>query len=158
MDKKTIKKIAKILGEPDEPLQKIRKREIPQFRAWYCGNMFYFDLIDLFNSTTMHCGETYRYEDEMQYVGIKDKNDIKIFEGDILKHLAIYPDDFVERNPHLAYGRICGGVVRKNGWIYIDENTKNPILLTDSNSKEWEVIGDIYRNPELLKNGLEPEY
>lgn len=81
-----------------------------------------------------------------QYTGLNDKNGKKIFEGDILKQYA----DTTELGTDLYFfykvgfdescGKFCGSI---NGTelYYFDD-------LTDS-----EVIGNIFDNPELLKDG-----
>lgn len=81
-----------------------------------------------------------------QYIGICDKNGQKIFEGDII----------VIRD---------GGMIRKYIVEYEEGNTayyanamrgERPIgfqRLVDDNSDEYEVIGNIYDNSELLKGG-----
>lgn len=91
----------------------------------------------------------------MQYTGLKDKNGKEIYEGDILKFLVHYPADFQERNPYKRYGRICGPVLWEEGWLYADKkehNGQDDMLLYQSSSQEFEIIGNIYQNPELLNN------
>lgn len=78
----------------------------------------------------------YEYE-LMQYTGLKDKNGVKIYEGDILK------TDEVITKVHWSH----------SGWhetiIFSPLNHLNttfPILESES-----EVIGNIYENPNLLE-------
>lgn len=123
-------------------------REI-KFRAWKENKMTY-ELESIWCGTTKRLGYTY-----MQYTGLKDKNGKEIYEGDILKFLVHYPADFQERNPYKRYGRICGPVLWEEGWLYADKkehNGQDDMLLYQSSSQEFEIIGNIYQNPELLNN------
>lgn len=71
----------------------------------------------------------------MQYTGLKDKNGKDIYEGDIVKG-AGFDDEY-------HYGKIT-----------IDEFGcwPNNWIGNMPESDCWEVIGNIYENPELLKN------
>lgn len=74
-----------------------------------------------------------------QYTGLTDKNGEKIFEGDILKN--------IESNEIVAicYSG-CSFCYSHNGTIYgIDDSE------TGLEMNEWEVIGNIHDNPELLE-------
>jgi len=85
---------------------------------------------------------TYRANDFeiMQYTGLKDKNGKEIYEGDVvisemtkIKYHVIFDDDGCFR-----------GV----------ENQKASCLITKIDFNKSEIIGNIYENSELLKNGV----
>ena len=85
-----------------------------------------------------------------QYIGLTDKNGNKIFEGDIIKRTHHYGSPFDDDNT-----------------IYTDKNTaeikwdkENACFMFDiypfvgmylDSENEWEVIGNVIDNPELLK-------
>lgn len=82
----------------------------------------------------------------MQSTGIKDKNGVEIYEGDILKLHAIFlaPDDkigYLEYSPKYGYSIILEGnrLYRQEYWA-------------STNKLNYEVIGNIYENPELLED------
>lgn len=93
-----------------------------------------------------------------QFTGLTDKNGQKIFEGDILRGLC-YPFRDGE-GKHNYYAEIVwfdnspafGLVTHKNP-------TSNVVGIADGNCEyledwdntQWEVIGNIYDNPELLE-------
>ena len=83
--------------------------------------------------------------DLMQYTGLKDKNGVEIYEGDILvrRYAPIYLVDEEERN---YIGRVYWDVERASfGWK--DENDYTSFI----KPSESEVIGNIYENAELLE-------
>ena len=113
---------------------------------WVEGNLFIPDISD--TPTQICIGTnvvriTYDIVPETvgQYTGLNDKNDTKIFEGDILK-----TNKFSEPNKQyivkfdLQFG------------AYIGQDKFNIYFVTfDGDSDQFEVIGNIHDNPELLK-------
>ena len=98
-----------------------------------------------------------------QYTGLKDKNGKEILEGDIL----LVPDEWTEpvlddgsgpREPcnHLApvtfEGGAFGVAILDKADIYSKGFWSFPVIIYEIGDKpeEFEVIGNIYENPELL--------
>ncbi|CEN29157.1 YopX family protein [Lactococcus piscium] len=128
---------------------------IPKFRAYSkADNAIYKVLLIDFKSSIEQIklkktGEIwYDFEDVvlMQSTGIKGKNGVEIYEGDILKLHAIFlaPDDkigYLEYSPKYGYSIILEGnrLYRQEYWA-------------STNKLNYEVIGNIYENPELLED------
>ena len=123
-------------------------REI-KFRAWEEECNFMNDQVRIIVNP-FGCGETYYQVTDstnwidvprhhvMQWTGLKDKNGVEIYERDIVNIIWCGIDGEINNNRMLV----------KNIFDYtIEEAT----LI--NYAEEIEVIGNIYENPELLKEG-----
>ena len=91
-----------------------------------------------------------------QYTGLTDKNGKKIFEGDILRGFQ-YP--FCHDEEYNYYAEII--FANCSFMIYTHKNPSSCVRgISDGNtelmecwvSEDWEVIGNIYDDPELLED------
>lgn len=148
-------------------------REI-KLRAWYKGDYIdaammcdvvgfektsdHYDTFTLDSHAHIGCGRLavprYRIQSDesncviMQYTGLKDENDVEIYEGDIVKtKQALYQDISVLVWDGLGFGlksikELPHPSCRKfeYGWI-------SPIC----EYFKFEIIGNIYENPEFLQ-------
>ena len=137
------------------------KREI-KFRAWCEGTHEGLT----FSTTTMEYGVTlspkgnycevesgwdihgeYPTVPIMQFTGLTDKNGKEIYEGDIVELKTNYhtkDKQFGWQNVEIFFDNLQYLCKNNLGQIYdLQEET-------DEGSYSWEVIGNIYENPELL--------
>lgn len=83
----------------------------------------------------------------MQYAGVKDKNGKEVYFGDIVKLQKGYGSE-----PHfqVTFDEFMTPIFKKIRGDFADTEITIREYLRDG--KEFEVIGNIYQNPELLKN------
>lgn len=84
-------------------------------------------------------GEVKNYE-LMQYVGIKDINGVEIYEGDILK-CKLYNDRYENYKVHWNEKEGMFEALNKFNTNFIDYTMWN----------EFEIVGNLYENPELME-------
>ena len=89
----------------------------------------------------------------MQYTGLKDKNGKEIYEGDILRTINHYEGKTLVYLYHTVVWRD-----RLNGWFCLNNNDKTEKESDGScqlwvyvKNTEFEIIGNIHENPELIK-------
>ena len=136
---------------------------IPKFRAW---NKQYKEMrevvaIDFYHETYSWILDDYRemeqsWEDDniedvilMQYTGSNDKNGVEIYEGDVVNVTQYFGGHSFGQLPHVVkvskYSNvlILYALSKQN---YVEEYT-----LYFSEIKDYEVIGNIYENLEVME-------
>lgn len=131
-------------------------REI-KFRAWDKEEHEMFSDVSIIDDTWDMLNEFLKHKDElvfMQYTGLTDKNGVEIYEGDILTSLEYPFQDDGGYNYH--------GVVEwadEAGAFAITKRVANSKIRGISDGiaeymediELFEIIGNIYENPELLE-------
>lgn len=125
-------------------------REI-KFRAWdeVHKQMLYIGL-----ELDTHIGGP--QEDLMQYTGLKDKNGVEIYEGDIVRGTYEEFSDYdheeytIEFVSQLTFEN--GAFCIKRDYVNFEGRMRGPSLNKHWDSEKVAVIGNAFENPELLED------
>ena len=122
---------------------------IPKFRAWMkqykkmdndIGEMYFEDGEFKYIGDDVHYKRLPEHVILMQSTGLKDRNSVEIFEGDIVK---MSKDVYSEPTYY--------EVVRHRGGAYRLESKQHGCELWLRHT-DCEVVGNLYENPELLED------
>ncbi len=123
-----------------------------KFRAWNTEKKIMYPPSSIWKMNLYDYEESYNLN-LMQYTGLKDKNDKEIYEGDIVRNYWTCNYKKFDQPPIYK-------VVFKNASFGFQSKPKYGNYQNVSNkywpaelckSDNWEIIGNIYENPELLK-------
>ena len=133
------------------------KREI-KFRAWdkESKQMVYRDLETFakFGCPLIPMQEAIENGKIMQYTNLKDSKGVEIYEGDIVKFPVL--GEVKNRIGFIRYVNENGAFIIFDSCAWEDFNllAQHKKAHTMSQSYAYKIIGNIYENPELLKEKL----
>jgi uncharacterized phage protein (TIGR01671 family) len=135
-------------------------REI-KFRAWYADKWTYFTIgqqwdkiqKDIYSLICINGGKFY------EYAGIKDKNCVEIYEGDIVRIWTLYHEDYPEESEIFYTGAVGYHAIDSDypafdfiNYPFACDTNGISDMVWNPEYAHYEVIGNIYENPELIKN------
>lgn len=118
----------------------MKMREI-KFRGWNKQDKHMLEIFDNTNGIHWYLPNWKEKWEVMQYTGLKDKNDVEIYEGDIVIYL--------QRNMNAAFGFEKGKDYTEEKRVIRFHNQS--FNVPQGFIKELEVIGNIYEHPHLLE-------
>lgn len=145
------------------------KQVVPKFRAWIKSEDCFADYVETiryYSSEIDLCwggiceSDTFNLDgvELMLYTGIKDKNGKEIFEGDLITRTGVF-------NSIVKYGKWeyeeDFGAKSKSLGFYIDNSDEEslwcePFRYSDV-QRHFEVVGNIYENPDMVGYGEDNE-
>lgn len=119
-----------------------------KFRAWEIEKEEMISVDDInFNGdgliNTRGAWRAFSEVELMQYTGLKDKNGVEIYEGDILDFTLEQHYDGIYQEMNYKQP-----IVFSKGSFWAGNNLLHAVICAD---EELRVIGSIYENPELLE-------
>jgi hypothetical protein len=90
----------------------------------------------------------FRHVGEVQYTGFKDKDGKEIYEGDILSDWTETDEGMMQSFQTVFFEENCGQWAVDYGQFQNRENWCE--LFNELKNFEYEVVGNIYENPDLL--------
>lgn len=121
---------------------------IPKYRAWDKETKTMNGMAEIYRNRNQEI-ELHPRDDEiilMQSTGLKDKNGKEIFEGDAI---AIEVDDTGMPINARVFQNSKIGVLMFH--VFEDNEDVPMVELLEDNSVAFEIVGNIYENPELLE-------
>ena len=115
-----------------------------KFRAFDKTNnqMFYWELPNFDSKHASH------YDNLMQFTGFKDKNEVEIYAGDILGDWTGVDGEMEQSKQTVYFDEMLGM------WMLDNSLKQDRSLCYSLHSElqdfEYEIIGNIYENPDLL--------
>ena len=133
---------------------------IPKFRAWTEeGEVMYYDVYPFKDDTLLLSYDEIAFDEVpasdfilMQSTGLFDKNGKEIFEGDVVRYTWDMPSDVnaTEKGKKVRVSKVFWSDWRAS-WAVGKEFCNTDLFRYVRNGNTVEIIGDIYRNPELVE-------
>ena len=109
---------------------------------WVYGGVEQNSIAIIYDDTLPYDNENLVYKETVgQFTGLSDKNGKEIYEGDILDRRFYQRGYVVYENG--AFRKALLGGIKSNNW--------KACPLSEVGLRDWQIIGNIHDNPELLK-------